>query len=259
VPQPERENGLIVRHNYGFGRVLFVGLDSTWRWRYKVGDTYHHRFWGQVVRWAAADRPLVAGNPHVRFGTREPVYRPGQPVELVARLAEDVTPPRPDALAGARILRAAEGGKAESAVALVPLAPRAAQPRVLEGQLRDLPPGRYEVELAIPELAAQLRDSAAPPDQPRNLRAAFTVAPPESEELIETATNWPLLAEIADHSGGRIFTAANAGELAELLTARAVTREHRQENRLWQWWVTLALLLLLLTAEWVGRKWAGLP
>src|SRR5262249_30983897 len=58
----ERDLGLIVRQNYGFGRVLFVGLDSTWRWRYKTGDTYHHRFWGQAIRWAASDKPLVAGN-----------------------------------------------------------------------------------------------------------------------------------------------------------------------------------------------------
>ena len=30
-------------------------------------------------------------------------------------------------------------------------------------------------------------------------------------------------------------------------------------GRLWQWWPMLVLLLVLLTLEWVGRKWAGLP
>src|SRR5262249_40888804 len=48
----EREQPLIVRQNYGFGRVLYIALDSTWRWRYKVGDQHHHRFWGQVIHWA---------------------------------------------------------------------------------------------------------------------------------------------------------------------------------------------------------------
>src|SRR5439155_12012709 len=79
----EREQSLIVRQNYGFGRVLFVGLDSTWRWRYKVGDLYHHRFWGQTIRWAASDKPLVTGNEFLRFGAREPVYQKGQEVEVV--------------------------------------------------------------------------------------------------------------------------------------------------------------------------------
>ena len=31
--KPPREAAVLARHSYGFGRVLFVGLDSTWRWR----------------------------------------------------------------------------------------------------------------------------------------------------------------------------------------------------------------------------------
>ena len=136
----EKERALIVRQNYGFGRVLFVGLDSTWRWRFKIGDTYHHRFWGQLVRWAASDKPLVAGNEHLRFGTPEPVYRKGQEVDVVVRLSDELGGPgkpplSPTALAGARILRPAKDGKGEEAVALVPLGRKEAQPRVLEGQV----------------------------------------------------------------------------------------------------------------------------
>src|SRR5439155_8203489 len=57
-----KDHALIARQSYGFGRVLFVGLDGTWRWRLKTGDTYHHRFWGQAIRWAASDTPLLTGN-----------------------------------------------------------------------------------------------------------------------------------------------------------------------------------------------------
>src|SRR5262245_54296626 len=84
----ERDSALVVRQNYGFGRVLYVGLDSTWRWRFKTGDTYHHKFWGQVIRWAASDKPLITGNEYVRFGTREPIYRAGQEIELIIRLSD---------------------------------------------------------------------------------------------------------------------------------------------------------------------------
>src|SRR5262249_31679007 len=42
-----RDNALAVLQNYGLGRVLYLGVDSTWRWRYRIGDTYHHRFWSQ--------------------------------------------------------------------------------------------------------------------------------------------------------------------------------------------------------------------
>jgi hypothetical protein len=259
----EKENALIARHNYGFGRVLFVGLDSTWRWRYKVGDLYHHRFWGQVIRWAASDKPLVTGNEFVRFGTLQPVYQQGQQeVEIVVRLGDDVGTPqnplRPDSLAGARILRKKDDGS-EEAVALVPLTRREAQPRVLEGRLRDQPPGQYQIELVIPELGDKLNGPPGPDGQATKMRAGFRVTPPDSEEMVELATKWPLLEELAAKSGGKLFTPEDAAKLVELLKQKSVTHTERTENRLWQWWVTLVVLMALLTVEWVARKCVGLP
>jgi hypothetical protein len=245
---PEKDQALIVRQNYGFGRVLYVGLESTWRWRYKVGDTYHHRFWGQVIRWAATDKPLVAGNEFVRFGTHDPVYPQGQEVELVVRLGDRLPPLGTGALTGARVLRVTGDGK-EEAVALVSLTRKEAQARVLEGRLRDLPAGNYRMELAMPELA----------DKVAGLRAAFTVTPSDSDEMIELAANWPLLEELAAKSGGRVFAPEHATELVDLLASQVVTRPRYSERRLWEWWPTLLVLLLLLTLEWVGRKWLGLP
>jgi hypothetical protein len=257
--EADREDALIVRQHYGFGRVLFVGLDSTWRWRFKTGDTYHHRFWGQLIRWAASDKPLVAGNEHVRFGTQEPVYRQGQEVEIVARLGEAMGQLRGDALAGARVFRQGGEGEPEETAALVPLSRREAQPRVLEGRLRDLPAGQYAIELAIPELADRLQGPPGPDGKPAKLRATFSVTPADTDEAVELATNWPLLEELAAKSGGTVFTPENATELVKLLTDQAVTREVRTERKLWQEWGTLLLLFLLLTVEWVGRKLAGLP
>lgn len=242
-----KDLALLARQNYGFGRVLFVGVDSTWRWRYRTGDTYHHRFWGQAVRWAASDKPLVAGNEYVRFGTREPVYRQGQEAELVVRFDEETPRLSAQAMPEAHVF--AQAGRADKPVAVVPLTGREAQPRVLEGRLRDLPPGQYQVALAIPELADKVRD----------LRAAFTVTPPESDEMIELGTNWPLLEEVAARSGGQVFTPESATQLVDLLVRQSVTHELRSEHRLWQWWVTLVVVLVLLTLEWAGRKWAGLP
>ncbi len=133
LPPTEREkrNAVVVRHNYGFGRVLFVGLDSTWRWRYKTGDLYHHRFWGQVLRWAAADKPLSVGNAFVRFGTPQPVFRPGEVVDIVGRLNDALGNIKPDLLAGARIIRLPDapggGGKPVAAGAAQPPAGPAAR------------------------------------------------------------------------------------------------------------------------------------
>ncbi len=50
---------LIVARPAGLGRVLFMGTDAVWRWRQGVEDTYHYRFWGQVIRWMAHRRHLA--------------------------------------------------------------------------------------------------------------------------------------------------------------------------------------------------------
>jgi hypothetical protein len=261
----EKQSALIVKQNYGFGRVLFVGLDSTWRWRYRVGDRYHHTFWGAAIRWAASDKPLMTGNDYVRFGTPQPVYARDEEVKVVVRLNEELGPIKPDLLAAARILKPGKDGKAEQAVALVPLSRRQAQPRVLEGQVRDLPPGEYAVELVIPDFADKLLAKAGPPGKPgageagKPMRAHFTRKPPDSREMIDLETRWPLLEEIAARSGGKVFTPEDASQLVDLLVNQSVAHSERNEQKLWQWWVLLVLVLTLLTIEWAGRKLAGLP
>jgi hypothetical protein len=261
--EPGRNHALIVRQNYGFGRVLYVGLDSTWRWRFRRGDTYHHRFWSQVIHWAAADKPLIAGNDHVRFGTREPVYRQGTEIDLVARLSDNEKPLPADALAGARVLRLTgepNGKNGEEQVALIPLKRKPAQPRLLEAKVPPyLAPGQYSVELAIPELAGKLEGPPGADAKPGKLRANFSVLPSESEETIELAANWPLLEELATKSGGKALAPEDAMEVVELLSKKVITREQLVETRLWETWGMLFLFLFLVTVEWVVRKLVGLP
>jgi hypothetical protein len=254
----EKDQALIARQHYGFGRVLYVGLDSTWRWRYKAGDTYHHRFWGQAVRWAAADKPLVSGNAFLRFGTPQPSYRPGEEIEVVVRLNDEAGPIKSNLLAAARVFRRDGKDGQEEAVALIPLDQRDGQLRVLQGQLAKLPPGQYAIELVSPDLAGKLDDPARR-DEKKPLRATFSVLPPESAEMIDLGTNRPLLDELAARSGGQVFTPEDAGQLATKLLAQSVTQTKHEEEPMWHWWMVLLLVVVLLTGEWVGRKWAGLP
>jgi hypothetical protein len=250
----EREQPLLVRQNYGFGRVLYLALDSTWRWRYKVGDQHHHRFWGQVIHWAAADKPPL------RFGAGSAVYRPGQDVDLFVRLGEDVVRAWPAKVeVGARIVRLADPGKAEESVALVPLTGDV-KGRELTGLVRDLPVGTYAIELAVsdPALAGQLLGPLAGAGKDK-MRVTFTVLPPDTAETAELAADWDQLQRLAGESHGKVLMPENASEVLNLLTKQTAVQIDRPERKLWQWWPTLIAALLLVTAEWVGRKLAGLP
>src|SRR5262249_58812439 len=128
----------------------------------------------------------------------------------------------------------------ETAVAVVPLAAKEAQPGVLEGKVRDLPPGQYSVELAIPELADKLQGKPGPDGKPEKLRATFTVTQPDGEEMVELATNWPLLEDVAGKSGGKGFTPETAGELVELLKAQGTSHTEGWEFPPWAARVTVA-------------------
>ena len=77
--------------------------------------------------------------------------------------------------------------------------------------------------------------------------------------MIDVATNLPLLEEIAAKSGGKVFTAENAAELADLLAQKTAVREFRTDTKLWEAWPTLVVFSALLTLEWLARKWVGLP
>lgn len=257
--QLERNHALMVRQNYGFGRVLYVGLDSTWRWRFKTGDKYHHRFWGQVIRWAATDKPLVTGDANIRFGTREPIYRQDQEVEVIVRLGERISNPQRDELVGARLIKLpAAKGEAEEVVARVALQSRPAQPRLLEGSIGDLPPGDYAMEAILPEQADELARLAGPEGDPLKMRARFQVRPPDSAERIDLGTNYPLMNKLAGLTGGEMFHPADADMLLEQLNERTVTRSYPISERLRLTWWPLVLFLGFVTAEWAIRKWAGL-
>ncbi|MCI0381186.1 MAG: VWA domain-containing protein [Gemmataceae bacterium] len=257
-------DAVLVEHSYGFGKVVFVGLESTWRWRFRVGDHYHHRFWGQLMRWAAADKLLPAGNKFIRYGSRQPVVPHGQNVELAVRLSEDVPLLKDKSTARAKLWRQLGDGKEES-VLVVPLETSAQQARMLQAKAPDLPPGQYRIELDIPDLEDKLAD-LLPKERGKDTLSrgdTFSVLPPEDRELADLAVNWSLLQALADESKGRLFTIENANELVDLFARQVEKKEERQEERVWAdpplvWWL-LGLLLGLLTLEWLGRKLAGLP
>ena len=88
----ERENALLVTRQTGAGKVAMLLSDRTWRLREGVGDIYHHRFWGQLVRWGAGPN-LRAGNETVRLGTDQLTYTGDDRVRIMTRLRDsDLNP-----------------------------------------------------------------------------------------------------------------------------------------------------------------------
>jgi hypothetical protein len=254
------DGAVIAAQPYGLGKVLWVGTDATWRWRFRAGDAYHHRFWGQVVRWAASGK-LAVGNALVRFGPDRPKAAEGESVRLQARFADGVAGVGPELLAVARVFKAAtpqEGGPPKpegDAVAVIPLQTIPGQPRTFAANAPALPAGRYIVRLDVPQLAATLQaDGAGSAPE-----ATIEIVERITSELVELSASRDSLDRLAAATGGRVFTPDQTGQIPPLLRGRATVKTRTEETTLWDRPWSLGLFFAVLTLEWVLRKRAGLP
>jgi hypothetical protein len=235
----EAENALLVTRQTGNGKVAMLLTDRTWRLREGVGDVFHHRFWGQLVRWGAGPN-LRSGTKTARLGTDQLTYTGDDPVSIMARLREKNLAPIRDEELVAEIFR--EGEK----VGTVPLNYRDGSNGIHQakaGPYRE--PGNYEIRLSGSELNEELAT---------NFRVVGSLS---ATELAETTLNLPLLENIARLSGGRILENGD-DNLASLFLSGGETREELRETTLWDRWPLMLLLVILLTTEWVLRRRSGL-
>lgn len=86
---PARENApLLVAGYYPEGRTLFLAIESTWRWRKRFQDRYHHRFWHNALRWLALGRLRSQDRKH-QIESMEPSYNLDEAVVVEARVLDD--------------------------------------------------------------------------------------------------------------------------------------------------------------------------
>jgi len=246
----ERDNALIVASRAGLGKVLLMNFDRTWRFRYGVGDTYHHRFWGQVTRWGAGEN-LRAGNDFVRLGTDRLTYAPGEPVTVTARVFDRERRPVVDAEIFATIQRDGEN------VARQRLRYREGSSGLYDGVVSGFPTeGDYRIVLEGESVVTALADN---PGGPGAIETDIVVATARNPvERAELTADRDFLHRATGAANGHV---AELWELDRLLGAFGAPKESLTERRnltLWDKWPLLVAFLGLLTTEWVVRRRGGL-
>jgi hypothetical protein len=220
-------------HRYGVGRGMLVATDSLWRLRFRHGDAYHARFWGQVIQFLTLARMMGDAN-RVQIATNAPEYRSGQRVHVsVNVLTESYQPLEAD----------------EYVIELQQVEPQA-QRTVLTLRASAAAPGLFEGSFTAEPGQFRLND----PSQPgltTNVGFRVTEVP---LELIEPAMQESLLRELAQRSGGRYTPVAELPTLPAMLEAPPQTIVSRHERDLWNQPWLLALLVALLGAEWFIRR-----
>lgn len=249
---PTRElqsaNALIATQRYALGRVLALNFDRTWRLRYGVGDVYHHKFWGQILRWGTGEN-LRAGNEFIRLGTDKLSYEPGEKIKITAR----VTTPDHRPLTSGNV--SASIYQRDQLVLRKALTFREDSNGVYETEVGPLPAqGRLRVRID--------GDDASRILQSQNLgkvETEFIVEPSRNAiELSELTADPSFLGRLAALSGGSIADPDNAAALRNFLSPPGQIIRERREITLWDNLPLLVVFLACLTAEWIARRSGGL-
>ncbi len=247
--ETEAKSALLVTRQTGKGKVALLLTDRTWRLREGAGDLYHHRFWGNLVRWGAG--PILrSGGARARLGTDQLTYTPDDKAKITARLRDKNLKPVEDGSLRAEVIGDGQ------VLANVPMTAVPGSNGLYEANLDGFAKaGKYEVRLRGDRADALIREDGA-----KELKTGIRVVGSRGPvELAETTLNLPLLETIAQLSGGKVVSPDKTGELANLFLTDKNEREEVRESALWDSGWVLGLLALLLGSEWVIRRAGGLP
>jgi len=228
---------LLVTRPFGNGEVLFMGTDSAWRWRRGVEDTYHYRFWGQVVRWMSHKRHMARGEGmRLAFNPENPQV--GNNVFLQATLSDPG-----GALAGKERVRA-EVLSPSGASETLEFAPVAGGWGVYQSDFRPREGGSYRIVVSG-EISK------------RQLEADILVERPKLEKLGQPA-NRSALEEIARVTRGVAGSIEDLDRIVSEISLLPEAEPLERRVQLWAnpWWG--GLILLLLVIYWTARKVAGM-
>ena len=233
----ETEHPLVVHMRFGAGQTIYVATDEIWRWRYGRGELLPSQFWVQMIRMLGRESLTGSSDPAVlEIEPRRLAVT--QPMQIDLRLLDN----RLAALELNTItaqLEAADG---------TPLG---------EIDLRSIPgtSGQYAATY-FPDQVGQLRVRVTDPLLGGDPLVADVEVFSPDDEFRRPETDHALLATLAEETGGIVLRPDELERLAEpgLLPNRSIRTENPLSERIWDSPLAFLLILLLLTAEWIGRK-----
>lgn len=234
------ENGkpiLLAGQFYGAGRVLYLGSAELWRLR-AVDEKYFERYWIKAIREVGQGRLLRGTNRGVLLLERQ-TYALGATVQIRANLLDqqfkEYSAPKVD-------LEVIDprGKRMVPPLRLDPDKTRAGQ---FQGTLAAVIPGRYRLELPIPDSNEQVVQYL----QVEIPNLEYVKPEQDAAQLQRLATT---------ELGGKYLSLEQAAQaLADLMPDRSTTKiQFDVPQALWDRQWVLYLLVGVLSLEWLTRK-----
>lgn len=251
---PSRRNAdgpypLVMTQPFGAGKCFLELVDSTWRWRWRVGDRYFYRYWGQVFR-SLTPKELPGNSRFVQLNADRGNYRLGEKVALNARLLDAYYHPVKVASVTATITT--EGGQTQRLTLLA----TPGSPGLYTTVYQPERVGKYNVSVVSPANAEAKASAAFLVES-----LALEKQKPELDEA--------MLKKITNAGGGKLYAPNKLTDWMRSLPYHPLEVRSEQEYELWdiplgKGWLLkniplfLALFLVPLSLEWLIRKRTGM-
>jgi uncharacterized membrane protein len=225
---------LLVTENYGRGRTAVFATAGSWRWQMlqPVSDMSQETFWRQMLRWLAAATPS-----RVTASTPVPVIDDDNKVSIRAEVRDTTYLPASDA--EVRVHVTGPAGY-ESSAALSP------DPNH---------PGIYAVDIDAAKAGSYVAEVVASRGHDELGRGAVAFRREDGRaENFHQEQNRELLEKLASETGGRYYSASDAGHLATDITFSDAGISVRETHDLWDMPAAFLLALLLRSTEWLLRR-----
>ena len=225
---------------YGRGTSAILGVQDSWLWKMdtsiSVDDPTFATFWRQLLRWLIESAPNqieIAAVP-ARVG-------PGESVTLRAHVNDSSFVDVNNALVSAHIT------SPTGHISDVPL----------EWSLRE--DGSYTGKFVAEEAGVYTMRAEARRgrDTTRSVSSSF-LADDQGADVEQAEMRSSLLRRVAQETGGRFYTLADAKRLPDDVVYTEAGVTVRDARDLWDMPIVFLLLATLLGAEWGYRRWRGL-
>lgn len=233
---------IIAMQRYGSGRSMSITSASTWRWQMMMPaeDQSHERVWRQLLRWLS-----VSALERVTVEFDREFYHVGDTVEVTATV-RDINY-QPDNNASVWVHLTGPQGELLDAA--------------MEWDIdRD---GVYRTSFEVQNegvfnLLVDVPSAAGEADRSDTERMSAFVVTPSLREFTSAGRDTALLERIAEVSAGRYYNLEQSSSLVNDITYTPNAYSVEVQEDLWDTPALLFLLILLLCADWVARRFKGL-
>ncbi|HLX64006.1 MAG TPA: ThuA domain-containing protein [Planctomycetota bacterium] len=229
---------LIVEMPYGSGKTMFIGVDSLWRWRRGVGDKYHYRFYNQAIRHLSQAKRL-GGQKRFLMSTDRSLSAIGDKVGVTATVKDEnlkeLIDPRVQV----------HGKKPNGENFTFDLKAMHDRPGVYEGDYIPEAQGDYTIWMTDP----------SQPDAHQS-EVTFKVEKPQLE-FENPRLDEDLLKGVAKAGGdgGEYHSIETLNEIPPKIRPVSGSIPRESTFDLWDNWAVLLIFSLMITAEWILRKY----